>query len=315
MRPSLNVLLLLLLAPPALAGEGKGTDELDERSRAALRALDARLERRWLRNQFPKEHAPTTPKTHARGTITSAGRPVVGTNVQFVRLDEAGSSRSGFGDSTQTDAHGRFKVALHEGTYSLTVGKGRPRKVVVRAGSPGTKLDLPSWNLRVRVVDSLGRPLQGATVSVSGDGRKWISSGSFGPRPPGTNRQGEISRFHLGALPIHIRVAYGYVSGYRVLKTQREIAKTVQVAVDPFGSLRVIGVPPPGEVVSVYAKVRRQDGFASMSTAPATFHLPPGTWRASVGRRGFSSDAPNKPEEKLIVIRAGVETTVRIPVK
>jgi protocatechuate 3,4-dioxygenase beta subunit len=120
--------------------------------------------------------------------LSPTGEPVAGAEVEasaeeqdFRRFQGDGRQPS---DHTRTDGEGRFQLNVAHGTYRLSAqaeGFSSASQRGVPAGSEGIELVLaPGGKLEVRVADSSGRPLAGASLALYVDGGRDFFGGGPG---------------------------------------------------------------------------------------------------------------------------------------
>lgn len=283
------------------------------------------------------------PPMHVVGTITEAGVPLAGAKI---RLRGAASTPGfpsflGGGDSTKTDARGRFRLEDVKGGASTLVVAHATRamdyehSLEVEAGENEVDLDLGVTIVEGVVLDHGGEPLAGAKVKVSrpaaagtravvsfvmttddGDeaGDTFISGGSGEPEPVFTDADG---RYSLRGVQAGVEFAVSATAdGYDTAKSESltldggEVRSDVDLAFVLTGSIRIDVERGQGRAMAI---LQRRGGSVTRpriepfsGVSKTVDGLAPGIWTVRLNSMG-AADARFAPEEHEVEVIAGEE--------
>lgn len=218
------------------------------------------------------------------GRVTRGGTPVSGT-LNLRPADRRGGRRSVV---APIDAHGRFEVLLEgEGSYTVVVQDKSGRMVTLGRyvsfeDSEDVEIELPTGEIRGRVVDSAGRPLPQISVSAhqqiaepaGGAGARSSRDGSFvidGVTPGTWELVAEAK--DLRSAPVVVSVAGDTLDGVTLFADPTRLVRLrlVNVAGFPVPNAFVSAEIPRPLPLSPHTEIRmtRADGTAEFKV-PAT---------------------------------------------
>lgn len=283
------------------------------------------------------------PPMHVVGRVTEAGVPLTGAKVSL----RAAESPLGFpsflggGDSSTTDARGRFRIEdVKGGAATLVIAHATramdyEHSLEVEFGENEVELDLGVTIVEGIVRDHGGEPLAGAKVRVDreaasssrtmvsvvmttdeGDeaGETFVSGGANGPEPVFTDSEG---RYQLRGVQAGVEFTVSATAdGYDTAKSEAltldggEVRSHVDLAFVMTGSIRIEVDGGQGRKMAI---LRRRGGSAQAPriepfTGPSKTieGLAPGTWTVQLNAMGVAG-ARFSPDELEVEVTAGEE--------